>query len=61
MTGNGGAAGGTYYVIRSFDMTVPAALWPRIQTNSFDGTGDFSCVIEVDPVLTNQFFTIELP
>jgi len=59
MTGTGGSAGATYYVISSTTITDPIATWPAIQTNTFGTGGTFSNAIPITPGEAKRFFMIK--
>ena len=42
MSGSGGVTNGTYYVLTTTNLALPATNWTRLQTNQFDGNGNFS-------------------
>ncbi|HEX4120745.1 MAG TPA: autotransporter-associated beta strand repeat-containing protein [Verrucomicrobiae bacterium] len=58
ITGSGGSAGGTYYVLSSTNLALPLAQWTPIETNSFDGSGDFNFSVPTTNA-PNEYFTIE--
>lgn len=49
IAGTGGTAGGTFHLLASADVTVPATTWSAIATNTFDGNGNFSLSSPVEP------------
>jgi hypothetical protein len=61
ISGSGGLVGATYYVLATNNVTAPLATWPRIATNVFDASGNFSASIPIDPSAPNRFFTIQAP
>jgi hypothetical protein len=61
MSGSGGPAGGTYYVLGSTNIALPVNLWTRIETNQFDSNGDFSFTNAADPGATQTFYRLQLP
>jgi hypothetical protein len=61
MSGSGGTAGGTYYVLTATNIILPAANWPRIATNTFDLSGNFSFTNVMDSAQAGQFFQIMTP
>jgi autotransporter-associated beta strand protein len=61
ISGSGGLAGATYYVLATNNVSAPLATWPRIATNVFDASGNFSASVPVDPGTPNRFFTILAP
>jgi hypothetical protein len=61
LTGSGGTPGGTYYVLASTNITLPAAQWPRLATNQFDAGGSFSSTLPGDSTIPERFFLLQLP
>jgi autotransporter-associated beta strand protein len=60
ISGSGGLAGATYYVLATNNVAAPLATWPRIATNVFDASGNFSASIPIGAG-DNRFFTIQAP
>jgi autotransporter-associated beta strand protein len=60
LSGSGGLAGATYYVLATTNVAAPLATWPRIATNFFDASGNFSASIPI-AAGDNRFFTIQAP
>jgi hypothetical protein len=60
ITGTGGSAGGTYYVRASSNIALALANWPRVATNNFDSSGNFTFTNAIGSG-TQTFFLIELP
>jgi fibronectin-binding autotransporter adhesin len=60
ISGSGGVVGATYYVLGTNNVAAPLATWPRIATNVFDATGNFTASIPITPG-DNRFFTIQAP
>jgi hypothetical protein len=61
IAGAGGAPGGTYRVVASTNVALPASQWTPVATNFFDGTGSFHYTNALKPALPAQFFRIGLP
>ena len=61
MSGSGGPAGGTYYVLGSTNIALPVNLWTRIETNQFDANGNFNFTNAADPAATQTFYRLQLP
>lgn len=59
LSGTGGTPGGTYYVVGSTNLTLPLADWTVLSTNSFDGSGNFSASVPVNPRTPALFLRIE--
>jgi fibronectin-binding autotransporter adhesin len=60
ISGSGGVVGATYYVLATNNVAAPLATWPRIATNVFDASGNFSASIPITAG-DNRFFTIQAP
>ena len=54
-----GAPGGTLIVLASTNVALPLNAWTPIQTNAFDGAGDFTGTITVNPALSAQFYILK--
>ena len=61
LTGSGGTPGGTYYVMASTNVTLPVTLWPRVATNQFDASGDFSSTLPIPSSIPARFYLLQLP
>jgi fibronectin-binding autotransporter adhesin len=60
ISGSGGLVGATYYVLATNNVAAPLATWPRIATNVFDASGNFSASIPTT-ASDKRFFTIQAP
>lgn len=60
LSGTGGPANGTYYVLASTNVAIPLNNWVKVTTNNFDGSGAFSFTNSVIGS-AQQFFTLQLP
>ncbi|MGH7979920.1 MAG: immunoglobulin domain-containing protein, partial [Limisphaerales bacterium] len=60
LSGAGGTNNGTYYILTSSNLLMPAARWTPVATNEFNTLGQF---IFTNPVSTNgsQFFILKQP
>jgi hypothetical protein len=58
--GAGGAAGRTYFVLASTNLTSPVANWSRIATNQFDFNGNAHPLALPQPN-AQQYFRLHLP
>lgn len=58
VTGSGGLAGVTYYVMASTNLVSPMALGQRISTNTFSGTGQFTNNIPINPAAQQEFMVV---
>jgi fibronectin-binding autotransporter adhesin len=62
LSGSGGLAGATYFVLESTNVALPLAQWSRIATNTFGVGGSFSFTGTPHvPVLPKAFYTIQVP
>lgn len=61
LSGTGGPANGTYYVLTSTNIAIPLTNWTALVTNTFDGSGGFSFTNAVNPASPQQFFTLQVP
>ena len=59
--GGGGTPNWDYYVLASTNMTLPLSQWPRIMTNQFDFSGNFSVTNSINPGLPLQFYLLQTP
>ncbi len=58
--GTNGVASGQYYLVESTNLALPVSSWVPVQTNSFDGSGDFSASFSTTNVPA-LYFTIFEP
>jgi len=61
LSGSGGLAGATYYVVSTNNLTAPRANWPRIATNTFAANGGFTNAFTINPAAGQNFFSILAP
>lgn len=61
LSGTGGPANGTYYVLTSTNVALPLVNWSPILTNSFDLSGNFRFTNAISTSMPQQFYTIKLP
>jgi hypothetical protein len=61
LSGTGGLAGATYYVVSTNNLTIPLASWPRIATNTFAAGGTFTNTFAISSAAAQNFFTILAP
>jgi hypothetical protein len=61
LSGAGGPANGTYYVLTSTNIALPVAQWTPIATNFFDGSGAFSFTNSAPPANPQQFYLLQTP
>jgi hypothetical protein len=61
LRGLGGAAGGSYHVLSTTNLTLPLTSWTSVGASAFDGTGHFSFTNAMTPGVPYNFYTIEVP
>jgi autotransporter-associated beta strand protein len=61
ISGSGGPANGTYYVLASANVALPLTNWVSIATNTFDGTGHFNFSTAIDTSIPSRFFVLQVP
>jgi hypothetical protein len=61
MTGSGGSASGTFYLLASPDVAAPVGNWPRASTNQFDASGNFDVSVAIPPGATQSYYRLQLP
>jgi cellulose 1,4-beta-cellobiosidase len=61
MSGGGGVAGQTFYILASTNITASVSQWPAIGTNFFGPGGSFSFTNTIDPTVPRQFYLIQAP
>jgi autotransporter-associated beta strand protein len=61
LSGAGGKPNSNYYLLASTNIAAPASNWVRLQTNVFDGAGNFSTSVTVTPATPKQFFRLLVP
>ena len=60
LSGVGGPALGTYYLLATTNLSAPV-IWTSLQTNSFDGSGNFSISAPITPGRPQQYFKLQIP
>jgi autotransporter-associated beta strand protein len=60
LSGIGGPAGGTYYVLTSTNVADAVSNWTVLATNTFDGSGNFSFSDALDPAVPQRFYLISI-
>ena len=61
LSGDGGYAHGSYFILSTTNLALPAALWERVSTNNFDSEGRFSFTNTIDGVWPTRFYRLALP
>jgi polygalacturonase len=61
MSGTGGVAGGTYYVLTSTNVALPLNEWTPVATNQFDPSGNFIFTNSAPTNVSHEFFRLLLP
>jgi fibronectin-binding autotransporter adhesin len=59
-SGSGGLPGATYYLESCTSLAAPIQ-WSAVQTNTFDGSGNFSTSYPRNPATPTQFFRLHVP
>jgi fibronectin-binding autotransporter adhesin len=54
-----GLAGGPVSVLSSTNLTAPLATWTTVVSGNYDGFGNFTTPLTVDPTIPNQFFILQ--
>jgi fibronectin-binding autotransporter adhesin len=60
LSGVGGQAFASYYLLTASNLT-PPVVWSSIQTNAFDGSGNFSVGTPIPPGRPQQYFRLQIP
>ena len=60
LSGNNGPANGTYYVLGSTNVALPASSWTVLATGYFDGSGNFTYSAPIDPERSQQFYMVTI-
>jgi hypothetical protein len=61
LSGTGGGANGTYYVLTSSNLLIPLTNWMYIATNQFDGSGNFIFTNAAPTNAPQWFYILQLP
>jgi fibronectin-binding autotransporter adhesin len=61
LSGSGGLAGATYYMVSTNNVTAPLANWPRITTNTFAADGKFTNSVPFSLATPQSYFSIQAP
>jgi hypothetical protein len=61
LSGTGGPANGTFTVRTNANVTAPVASWGAATTGTFDGSGNFSVSLPVNPANPRLFILIQTP
>ena len=59
MSGSGGSAGHTYYLVSSSSITNARNTWVTNATGTFDGSGDFIITNAINPADLRRFYDIK--
>ncbi len=59
LSGTGGTANGTWYLLTATNLTTPLANWVVVATNKFDPAGNFSCTNQIDSNDAQQFYRLK--
>jgi autotransporter-associated beta strand protein len=61
MSGSGGPANASYYLLMATNLATPLNAWTRMATNQFDAGGNFNFTNPRDPGVPRQFYQLQLP
>ena len=61
LSGTNGVPGMTYYVLSSTNVALPVANWTRVATNAFGPGGEFSFTNNVNPLMPQSFYLLQIP
>ena len=61
LAGIGGVANAAYYVLYSTNLALPSSSWPRLRTNLFDNSGNFSFTNALNSNFYQIFYRLLLP
>jgi fibronectin-binding autotransporter adhesin len=61
MSGSGGVANGSFYLLTTTNLATPLTNWTRVLTNQFDTNGNFNFTIPLNPILPRSFYLLEVP
>jgi hypothetical protein len=60
LSGSGGPANGSYYVLSTTNLAKPLSTWTVLATNNFDGSGVFHFTNMIDPIVCQHFYLLKL-
>jgi hypothetical protein len=61
MSGSGGAANNTFYLLGSTNLTAPLNTWTRLLTNQFDSSGNFIITNVFGTNSSKNFYRLQIP
>jgi hypothetical protein len=61
LSGSGGTPNGTFSVLTSANVAAPVSTWTSAVSGSFDGSGNFSLSIPINPANPHLFYLIRSP
>lgn len=61
LAGAGGAPNGTFHVLSSTDVSAPLSAWTAVETSQFDGAGNFSVSLPIEPGAPHRFYLLQIP
>jgi hypothetical protein len=59
-SGSGGNPNATYYLEHCINLTAPIN-WTAVETNTFDGSGNFSTTYTRNPATPTEFYRLNVP
>jgi hypothetical protein len=60
-SGSGGAAGMSFSILNSTNLSMPIKDWNNVGSGTFDSSGDFNFTTALSPQSLQQFFTLKIP
>jgi autotransporter-associated beta strand protein len=61
MSGSGGAASASFYLLNSTNLTKPLGFWTRLLTNQFDASGNFIFTNGLNSNFSQSFYRLQMP
>jgi hypothetical protein len=59
ISGSGGSAGGTFYVVTATNLLTPITNWAVLSTNTYDSNGNFAATNSITAGVPQQFYGIK--
>jgi len=61
ISGVGGSAGATYWVLTTTNLTIGISNWTHLLTNQFDASGNFSFTNGISSMAPQRFYRLQVP
>jgi hypothetical protein len=61
ISGTGGPANGSYWVLASTNVALPLTNWTQILTSQFDASGNFIFTNAISPAVPRRFYLLQMP